>query len=47
VCCQLLAWHLHEYLSVVCFIVQSFPRAKKFRNKYFPLFEALGELHDG
>jgi hypothetical protein len=26
--------------------VQSFPRAKKFRNKFFPLFEALGELHD-
>jgi hypothetical protein len=47
VCCQLLAWHLHEYLNVVCFIVQSFPWAKKFCNKSFPLFEALGELHDG
>lgn len=28
-------------------IIKSFPRAKKFRNKSFPLFEALGELHDG
>lgn len=24
-----------------------FPRAKKFRNKPFPLFESLEELHDG
>lgn len=28
-------------------IIISFPRAKKFRNKPFPLFDALGELHDG
>ncbi|PNT69317.1 hypothetical protein BRADI_3g53508v3 [Brachypodium distachyon] len=27
-------------------IIISFPRAKKFRNKPFPLFDALGELHD-
>ncbi|EEE53257.1 hypothetical protein OsJ_36187 [Oryza sativa Japonica Group] len=26
---------------------KSFPRAKKFRNKPFPIFEALGELYDG
>ncbi|KAF0909490.1 hypothetical protein E2562_036637, partial [Oryza meyeriana var. granulata] len=26
---------------------ESFPKDKKFRNKYFPLFEALGELYDG
>jgi hypothetical protein len=28
-------------------IIVSHPKAKKFRNKSFPLFEALGELHDG
>lgn len=28
-------------------IIHSFPRAKKFRNKPFPIFEALGELYDG
>ncbi|BAH94479.1 Os09g0292400 [Oryza sativa Japonica Group] len=28
------------------FIVLSFPKAKKFRTKSFPLFEALGELYD-
>ena len=28
-------------------LTQSFPRAKKFRKKSFPLFEALGELYDG
>ncbi|WVZ71713.1 hypothetical protein U9M48_020265 [Paspalum notatum var. saurae] len=28
-------------------IIKSFPRTKKFRNKSFPLFEALGELYDG
>ncbi|KAF0905097.1 hypothetical protein E2562_000900 [Oryza meyeriana var. granulata] len=26
---------------------QSFPKARKFCNKSFPLFEALGELYDG
>lgn len=26
---------------------QSFPRAKKFQKKSFPLFDALGELYDG
>ncbi|EAZ37531.1 hypothetical protein OsJ_21861 [Oryza sativa Japonica Group] len=26
---------------------ESFPKAKKFRTKSFPLFEALGELYDG
>uniref|UniRef100_J3LTL6 Myb/SANT-like domain-containing protein n=1 Tax=Oryza brachyantha TaxID=4533 RepID=J3LTL6_ORYBR len=30
--------------SNICF---SFPPAKKFRNKPFPIFEALGELYDG
>jgi hypothetical protein len=25
----------------------TFPRAKKFRKKPFPLFDALGELYDG
>uniref|UniRef100_J3MW83 Protein kinase domain-containing protein n=1 Tax=Oryza brachyantha TaxID=4533 RepID=J3MW83_ORYBR len=30
--------------SNICF---SFPPAKKFCNKPFPIFEALGELHDG
>uniref|UniRef100_A0A0E0JZ04 Uncharacterized protein n=1 Tax=Oryza punctata TaxID=4537 RepID=A0A0E0JZ04_ORYPU len=29
------------------FLPASFPRAKKFRNKPFPIFEALGELYDG
>ncbi len=28
-------------------IIMSFPKAKKFRMKSFPLFEALGELYDG
>ncbi|BAS81536.1 uncharacterized protein [Oryza sativa Japonica Group] len=28
-------------------IIISFPKAKKFRTKSFPLFEALGELYDG
>lgn len=28
-------------------IIISFPRAKKFRNKPFPLFDTLGELLDG
>ncbi|KAJ1275464.1 hypothetical protein BS78_05G137200 [Paspalum vaginatum] len=28
-------------------IIKSHPNAKRFRNKSFPLFEALGELHDG
>ncbi|CAN6353215.1 unnamed protein product, partial [Urochloa humidicola] len=28
-------------------IIISFPRAKKFQNKSFPLFDALGELYDG
>jgi hypothetical protein len=27
--------------------LQSYPRAKKFRKKPFPLFDALGELYDG
>ncbi|KAJ1274941.1 hypothetical protein BS78_05G097800 [Paspalum vaginatum] len=27
-------------------IIKSHPNAKRFRNKSFPLFEALGELHD-
>jgi hypothetical protein len=26
---------------------ESFPRAKKFQKKSFPLFDALGELYDG
>ncbi|KAF0914052.1 hypothetical protein E2562_026470 [Oryza meyeriana var. granulata] len=26
---------------------ESFPKAKKFRNKSFPLFEVLGKLYDG
>jgi hypothetical protein len=29
------------------FTLQTFPRAKKFRKKSFPLFDALGELYDG
>uniref|UniRef100_A0ACD6AI42 Uncharacterized protein n=1 Tax=Avena sativa TaxID=4498 RepID=A0ACD6AI42_AVESA len=29
------------------YIMQSFPKAQKFRKKPFPLFEALGELYDG
>ncbi|CAO2203813.1 unnamed protein product [Urochloa humidicola] len=28
-------------------IIVSFPKAKKFQNKSFPLFDALGELYDG
>lgn len=28
-------------------IITTFPRAKKFRNKSFPIFDALGELYDG
>ncbi|WVZ54832.1 hypothetical protein U9M48_005576 [Paspalum notatum var. saurae] len=28
-------------------IIELHPNAKRFRNKSFPLFEALGELHDG
>lgn len=28
-------------------IIKSFPRAKKFQKKSFPLFDALGELYDG
>jgi hypothetical protein len=38
---------VEKLLLIFDFIVQSFPRAKKFCNKFFPLFEALGELHDG
>jgi hypothetical protein len=28
-------------------IIESHPKVKMFRSKSFPLFEALGELHDG
>ncbi|KAF0913310.1 hypothetical protein E2562_021960 [Oryza meyeriana var. granulata] len=43
---------LHLYLQdspeqAILDYSQSFPKAKKFRNKYFPLFDALGELYDG
>jgi len=38
---------LSLYIMPPLYIMQSFPKAQKFRKKPFPLFEALGELYDG
>jgi hypothetical protein len=40
-------YQVNELFSIIFLKLQTFPRAKKFRKKPFPLFDALGELYDG